>query len=500
MSEGGLRRLSSSCTVVNARLLLNGLTERYFRRGRCATLFLLSIYMLLLPGCGEQQLPPESEGVLTYAAINPVSTKLKRSIERFNEAHPDTPIEIHDYSEEGGMERLQTELVLGKVPDIMELRAGDNTKESWRSPDQVPGVDKGSEDYMPYRQLAMKGYLEDLWPYIENDPELGREAVLEAPLKAAEVNGGLYMLFDGVEIFTLTGRASVVGERYSWTLDDIMEVYAAMPEDSTILRYNITRKECFYNLLCNSLERFIDRETGESTFDSEEFRTLVGFLETLPDKADDKPPAEAEEEVIRRIQNGTQMLEGMAVLWPDSIALSDGLWQERAAFPGYPTTDGNSGSFFYLKRNILGMSATCRNKDAAWAYIRTLITPCLIGADVFFNGIPVNLHDYEKICRYVLRRTQEWERLWAGRPEIHYMTTRHFQYGPEVPLLDFPSEKENQRHRELIDHTTQIFWPEDELSNIVWDTLGPYFARDKTWEQTVNLLQNRVKIYLDENR
>ena len=32
---------------------------------------------------------------------------------------------------------------------------------------------------MPYRQLAQKGYLEDLWPYIENDPELGRGAVME---------------------------------------------------------------------------------------------------------------------------------------------------------------------------------------------------------------------------------------------------------------------------------------------------------------------------------
>ena len=54
--------------------------------------------------------------------------------------------------------------------------------------------------------MVQKGYLEDLWPYIENDPDLGREAVLEAPLKAAEVNGGLYMLFERVEIFTLIGR------------------------------------------------------------------------------------------------------------------------------------------------------------------------------------------------------------------------------------------------------------------------------------------------------
>lgn len=164
--------------------------------------------------------------MLIYAALNPVTNELTQSIEKFNEIHTDVQIEIRDYSDEGGRERLQTELVLGKVPDIMELRCyGEDGKDLLKGVYDVqhlPGSYTGPEGgyFMPYRQMVQKGYLEDLWPYIENDPDLGREAVLEAPLKAAEVNGGLYMLFERVEIFTLIGRESVVGARYSWTLDD----------------------------------------------------------------------------------------------------------------------------------------------------------------------------------------------------------------------------------------------------------------------------------------
>ena len=499
---------------MSMRLFPNSFIKGYFKSSKYALCFLLLTCALMLPACGEhQQSPEEDDNVLTYAALNPVNDKLTRSIERFNEAHPDVPIEIHDYSDEGGRERLQFELLLGQVPDILELRCYGDAGEDVKGPDKqyyLPGSYTGPAEgyFMPYRQLAQKGYLEDLWPYIENDPNLGREAVLEAPLKAAEVNGGLYMLFERVEIFTLIARASVVGNRYGWTLEDMMDAYTAMPEGSTIMRYNMTKREVFYNLLCNSLERFIDRETGECTFDGKEFRALVGFLETLPDEdeVEYEKPQDVEEEIMRRIKNGTQMLEGMSISWPRNICRSDSIFQERAAFVGYPTADGSSGSFFYLTGAVLGMSSTCRNKEAAWEYIRQMITPRLrkssssIVASDRSVDTPVNLNDYEVLCWYELDYMAYVLSYDSEDPLKEYLPIRHFQYGPEIYLMDILTEKDLQRHRDLIDHTTQLFWPEDGLSDIVWETLGPYFAGDRTLDDTIGLLQNRVGLYLDENR
>ena len=103
--------------------------------------------------------------------------------------------QVRDYFDDGdssgrsGKERLLTEIGAGKIPDIIDLGRGSSYYIS----------------VLPYESLVHKGILEDLWPYIENDPELGREGVLEAPLKAAEVDGGLYTIFSKVGINTLVG-------------------------------------------------------------------------------------------------------------------------------------------------------------------------------------------------------------------------------------------------------------------------------------------------------
>ena len=467
--------------------------------------------VLVLPACGENQQPPEAENdILIYAALNPVSSEVQKSIEFFNNERTDIQIEIHDYSDEGGLERLQTELVLGKVPDIMEMhywgKAG--PKVSVVGSYVIPGsyADAADEHWMPYRVMAQKGYLEDLWPYIESDPDFGREGVLEAPIKAAEIDGGLYILFQRVTIFTLTGRESVVGDRYSWTMEDVMEVLNEMPEGSTILRYNMTRRDAFFNLLRFSLDRFVDWEAGECHFDSQGFLDLVQFLENMPDEVDYEDPIEAEEEVRRRIRNGRQMLEGMMIDWQKEIGVADAIWQERAAFPGYPTADGSSGSFFYPTGRVLAMSAACRYKDAAWEYIRGLLESRVSKNQPLttFLDIPINLHDYELLLWGELQQTN---RLLAEvgsvekflKDEIIAMR-RHFNYGPELHLMRPLTEEESQRHRDLVNHTTLLYWPDDELSGIVWDSLGPYFAGDWTLDHTIDIIQSRATLYVNEQR
>ena len=274
------------------------------------------LVVFLLPACGESQLSLESEeGILTYAALNPVSSETQRAVDRFNKNHEDVQIEIRDYTDEGGLERLQTELVLGKVPDIMEMhyfgKSSDRTREvvngstaSWRYTGNSTLERPADEYWMPYRIMAQKGYLEDLWPYIENDPELGRNGVLQAPMKAAEVNGGLYILFMEVRINTVMGPESIVGKRYSWTLEELLETFSTMREDSTILRYSATKRDLFFDLLCQSLNKYVDMGTGTCSFDSQDFRDMLAFLKCFPDEVDLADPREEADEAMERVKIG----------------------------------------------------------------------------------------------------------------------------------------------------------------------------------------------------
>ncbi len=92
---------------------------------------MLAVAALLLTACGtggadqEQrvELPPEpKEGVMIYAALNPVSRQVQSSIDSFNKDHTNVQIKVRDYSDENGPQRLLVELAAGRVPDIMEMR------------------------------------------------------------------------------------------------------------------------------------------------------------------------------------------------------------------------------------------------------------------------------------------------------------------------------------------------------------------------------------------
>lgn len=486
-------------------------------RKQTVWLLLVLACALVLPACGENQPPQEEydDGTLIYAALDPVSKNTQRAVNLFNNAHEDVQIEIRDYSDKGGLERLQTELVLGKVPDIMEMhhfgKAATTSNDEYRGfSSLIPGVysEAANEYWLPYRQMAQKGYLENLWPYIENDPDLGSDAVVRPPLEASEIDGGLYILFRSAVIFTLTGRESVVGDRYSWTMEDVKEILAGMPEGSTVMRYNMTRQDAFFNLLRFSLDRFVDWKSGTCHFGSDEFFDLVQFLETFPDEVDDIDPEEAEAEVMRRIKDGRQMLEGKMILWQTSLGVSDSLWQERAAFPGYPTADGSSGNFFYPMGTVFAMSSTCRHKDAAWEYIRSLIKPQAAAKNGPSGYISINMHDFEVNLQAELEQQYEEARKagYLDDPELLQKESNslpseyHFKYAPPLPLMRLQTEEDTQRYRDLIDHTTQLYWPDDDLSNIVWEALGPYFAGDWTLDHTIEMVQNRVQLYVDEQR
>ena len=76
----------------------------------------------------------------------------------------------------------------------------------------------------------------------------------------------------------------------------------------------------------------------------------------------------------------------------------------------------------------------------------------------------------------------------------------HFSDKPDIYPTAPISEEDIQRYEALIYNTTQLYWPDDALSDVVWDTIGPYLAGDKALDETVQLLNNRVGLYVNELR
>jgi len=443
---------------------------------RClVVLFLILLLPLVLPACAPAD--GENPGVTTLIYANLTEDGVDRgAVDRFNRTHTDVQIEVQDYFEENGQsgrDRLMVEMAAGKIPDIIDL---------------------GGRQRLPYYTLARKGFLEDLWPYIENDPDLGREGVLEAPLKAAEADGALCAVFSSVLINTLVGARSIVGDRTSWTLAELQEAFSAMSEDSTILEYTYSRDLIFEYLFSASLDSYVDWDTGECGFASEQFKSALRFINSIPaaDVSSERSDEETMAELVERIFSGRQMLTLAHITRPRDLQMIDAYYGlgEPAVFIGFPTEDGSAGSSFRVRGDrVLAMSSVCQNKDAAWDFLRELLLPQFKSIDQImeagYTDLPVNRADYEMLIECDSSRDEQ------GSTGL-YM-------GPEVKLRKSTPE-ELERFETLLNSIDKINLYDTALYSIVYEAVGPYFAGDKTLDETVDMLNNRVGLYLNEQR
>lgn len=455
-------------------------------------LLLTALLSLVLAACaagGENPAPEPGVTTLIYANLTEGGVD-RQAVDRFNRTHEDVQIEVRDYFDDedssgrSGKDRLLTEIGAGKIPDIIDLG---HRKDDF------------SISRLPYEMLASKGFLEDLWPYIENDPDLGREGVVEAPLKAAEVNGGLYVLFDKVVIYTMVGAESVVGDRYSWSIADMQETLASMPEDSTVMEFFLDKDEVFDRLMRMSLDNYVDWDTGECFFTGDKFKSVLKFADTFP--AEDPTPnrtreeaMEVTEEMNKRLREGRQMTTWQILDQPLQIQYFDAIYGGggRASFVGNPMEDGSVGSSFSVGRRMLCMSSSCQDKEAAWEFLRREILPKYTTLESMYEGlsggrtgktvgIPVNRADYEMLK--LANRSQCTINYDFMLGETHKATL-----------------EEVNRFDDLVNNIDKIELQDGEIYDIVFENVSAYFAGDKSLDETCDLIQRRVKLYVDEMR
>lgn len=443
---------------------------------------LLLMCTFLISACGNKE-PEEPEVIhLTYAVLNEKALgEAIGEVKRFNRAHPGIQIELKEYfNEDGrrGKDRLLTEIMAGQMPDIIHL--GDDLSDD-RSADTA--------SRLPYHSLARKGYLEDLWPYIENDPDLGRDGVVEGPLKAAEVDGGLYTIFSKVDIQATPVSEKLVGDRKSWTLSEMLELFRAMPEEAVMFPYWVDRDYALHHVFSNSIESYVDRDSGTCSFTSDKFKSALEFVSGFP--AESQRSSDSEDELSDQIRSGRLMQYPFRFSNPSFVQWADTYlgYGGKTIFLGVPTEDGSSGTYFRLKSKPLAMSSACQHKEAAWEFLRgTLLSRYKnykdLEKDVYsFSFLYVNRADYDLIVR-------------ASRANKH---RRMVVFGNlPASALHKAKEEDVARFEDLLNRTEQIDLYDDEIYNIIYEVSGAYFAGDKPLDETAQLIQDRVSLYLKE--
>lgn len=263
-----------------------------------------------------------------------------------------------------------------------------------------------------------------------------------------------------------------------------------MPEESTILPYHFRKLDVFAYMVCMTLDGYVDWEKGQCSFGCENFRDALQFVNGFPDEA-----AHTEElsgELLDRMRRGKQMLWVYPIYSVMDMQLISALIADGGpvSFVGYPTTDGSVGSSFYPIRK-LAMSSACQNKDAAWEFLRQMILP-KYDREKIREGegprwIPINREDYDTVGQ-------------VAQSNGFFPKIKGFGQEPDAFRVECRrvTDEEWEQYEALINSITKVDMYDSNIYTIVWEAAGAYFAGDK--DETVDMIQNRVSLYVNENR
>ena len=421
--------------------------------------------------------------ILTVAQLeyNP-DYQLTNRMVRFNRSHDNVRLEYLDYSQyntesdfTAGITKFNTEVMAGNLPDIIPT------------------------NQIAYRQIASKGLLEDLYPYLDKDPELKREDFFPNLLSALEVNGGLYQVVSGFSVETLCGAASIVGDTPGWTYDDFNAALEKMPEGCTPLEPYVTRDQVMSSLLYADMDSFVDWTTGKVNFESDNFKQLLQFVKQFPAEYnwDEHDNSESTQDLLRQ---GRQMLTQTYLYGLDSILWNGANFGGQATYIGWPTSSG-VGSIMRFE-NGFAMSRSCADKDAAWEFFRSMLTES--GQTNQYN-IPSNRNVFNKQLK-------------------DFMTPRYRKDADGNILLDENGEKIEESRGGWIDDSgvehhiyamtqeqadevlsiietcTKVASYDTSIYDIVNEQAQAFFAGQKSVDEVARLIQSKANIYVNEQR
>ena len=473
--------------------------------------------------------------ILTFATMG-LGSDQRSAIIKFNKTSPNCRIEIRDYSEyateedyQAGLTKLNAEILSGNVPDIMDVNR------------------------LPIRQYGAKGLLEDLWPYIDKDPDISREGLMERVFTAAEQDGKLYRIFESFGISTVMGSRKVVGDDLGWTLADLQAALATMPEGCAIFGEGDTKDQMLSSVLSMNLDSYVDWDNGTSSFDSDAFKAALEFCNSFPMEFDwESYEYDDSNSEPARIAGGRQLLlsqvissfgdiqmyeamfageEGLkdysidygmssggsmttVVVGGSGSSSSDSYKSQRLipgryiTYIGYPMEDGSCGSSFTVYGSSLAMSSTCKDKDAAWSFMREVLLPAedrVYNPATFGRGtFATNKNDFEAAAAEAMTAEymtdSEGKQILDNEGNPVQESKGGWGWGSLQIDLQATTQEEYDQLMELYNAIDSLYSYDTSIYDIIRDLAGGYFSGDRSLDETASQIQSRVNLYLNESR
>lgn len=429
--------------------------------------------LILLEQVEASSLPQKQE--LTLACVG-LSSQMRSLIVQFNRSHDDIRVVVDDYSdlyEDGAtyddvLQKLNTQILSGDAPDLISLSG------------------------LSVEQYAAKGVLMDIWPLIDSDEELSRDDLMTHLFDCMSIDGKLYQITNSFSIQSAAVRTDIAGDRTSWTLEEMMQALEQLEDGATVFSDTVTKGDMLSSCLSFNLSNFVDWATGQCSFDSQQFKDILNFVNTFPESYDwESYDWETEESEYSRLQNHKQLMTSVYLSDFQELQVQPALHGGDITYIGYPSAEG-TGSCFQLG-TTLAISATCADPEAAWTFARELLL-AENQTDIWY--FPSNKAAFDAAAKEAMKAEYMTDPETGEQVEVSNMG---IGYGNDFEIDIYATTQEQyDALMELYERVQSVYSYDTSLMDIITEECAAFFAGQKTVEETANLIQNRVSLYVAE--
>ena len=415
-------------------------------------------------------------------AGNGIDYDVKKRVIEFNQTSDEYRIVTRDYSVyntyddyNAGITKLNNDIISGNMPDILI---------------------NNEYNPLPISTYISKGWIADLNKLIEQDEELSQVEFMQNVFDAYSVDGKLYYVVPNFEVYTMAAKASLVGDRTTWTMDDMKQVLAGMGEEAKAFgdTYGCGTRDGFMNVVMRYCgNQFVDVSTGKCNFNTQDFISMMEFAMTLPEEIiydDDYWNSydwTAEQSQYR--ENRTLMMTVNLYSWSDIAMTINGYFGDDVKFVGFPTESGKGA--YIQSGTTYALSAKSANLDGAWQFVRYYLT------DEYQNEVfyfPVNKALFLEKSKAALERPY-----WVDEngEKQYYDNTMNIN-GEEIVVSPL-NQEQLDKVVEYIESVNNRYYYNESVANIVNEEMGAFYSGQKSAQDVANIIQSRVQIYVDEN-
>lgn len=416
-----------------------------------------------------------AEKSVLVLAGNYINSDIKQRVVEYNRSSDKYRITIKDYSTyntyedyTAGMTQLNTDIIAGNMPDII-LTEGLQT-----------------EIY------AAKGWLADIGKMIREDEELSKVEFLENVFEAYSMDGKLYYVIPQFYVMGMMGKASLVGDRTSWTMAEAMQLVNSTP-GSTLLGADMTRSSFVETMMGFCGNDFVDVSTGKCSFDSKNFLEMMEYAKTLPETFEYKEDYWQDYDYTSLYRNNKVILMPMYFSSFSEISQGvNGMFGGDVSYIGFPTESGK-GSMI-MAPGCYVISERSSYKEGAWDFLRYYLTDEY--QDATQRNFPVKKAKFMEMAQDATRRPYYINDETGEK--VEYDNTIWIN-GEDV-VVDPLSQEQLDKLLTFLLSVNKRYYVNDAVSNIVKEDIEAYFSGQKSAEEVAKLIQNRAQLYVNENR